>query len=549
MLRLQVAPARGAPFEHRFDGESLVIGRSAAAGLVLDDPFLSRLHARLVRNGPAVFLEDLGSRLGTLLNGRPVREPTPIRPGDVVRISAFTIRVQGPEPGEESDDPLGSATVLRRAADVLTDTSRDPSGVEGEEALRRYAERLRLLNEIHQALGTSLGLDELLELILDRVFDHLRPERGAIFLRTADGQHRRAASRAAAGTEEELPCSRSLVREVAEKGMAALVLDLRTDQRFAGAQSLQISGVRSLVAAPLLGPEGPLGMIALDSRLLVRQFTEEDMALLISLASVAALHLRNAALALEAAERHRLEEEVALARRIQLALLPDHLPEIAGYELHGDTVPSRGVSGDYYQAVVRRSGEECVLLVADVAGKGMAASLLTASLEALAAGPIEDGLPPDQICDRLSRQLHRRTPPEKYATAFVAVLHTASGLLRYTNAGHNPPLLVRATGEVERLGPTGLPIALVPAAPYRLAETLLSPGDLLVIYTDGLVEAASPEDEEYGLDRLTEACLRLRSASCEGIAAALAEDLEAFAHGIPFADDRTLLLARRRRPR
>src|SRR6185369_9482309 len=104
MLRLQVAPARGAPFEHRFDGESLVIGRSAAAGLVLDDPFLSRLHARLVRNGPAVFLEDLGSRLGTLLNGRPVREPTPIRPGDVVRISAFTIRVQGPEPGEESDD-------------------------------------------------------------------------------------------------------------------------------------------------------------------------------------------------------------------------------------------------------------------------------------------------------------------------------------------------------------------------------------------------------------------------------------------------------------
>ncbi len=546
MLRLQVAPAHGSPFEQLFDGESLVIGRSTNAGLVLADPLLSRQHARLFRSGSELFLEDLGSRHGTLLNGQAVRSATPVRPGDVVRISDFTITLHAPETAEESETPLDGATVFRRAADILDDASRDPSRVEGEEALRRYAERLRLVNEVHQALGRSLGLDELLELILDRVFDHLRPERGAIFLRTAGGGHRRAASRSAVGTLEELPCSRSLVREVADKGLAALVLDVQTDQRFSQAQSLRIFGVRSLVAAPMLGPEGPLGMIALDSRLLVRQFTEEDMDLLISLASVAALHLRNAALALEAAERRRFEEEVALARRIQLALLPDHLPEVAGYELHGGTVPSRGVSGDYYQVLVRRSGEECVLLVADVAGKGMAASLLTASLEALAAGPIEDGLPPDQICDRLSRQLHRRTPPEKYATAFVAVLETASGIVRYTNAGHNPPLLVRATGEVERLGPTGIPIALLVAAPYRLAETLLGPEDMLVIYTDGLVEAVNPDDEEYGLERLTAACLRHRSASCEEIAAALADDLEAFAGGIPFADDRTLLLARRR---
>ena len=544
-IRLQIVPARGVPFEHLFEGESLVIGRGTNAGLMLDDPFVSRHHARLFRNRSGLFLEDPGSRQGTLLNGQPVREPVRIQPGDVVQISQFTISLQGAKPAAELDEPL-DATVLRRAEDILKDSVQAPARVEGEAALRRYAERLRLLNEVHQALGTSLGLDELLELILDRVFGHLLPERGAIFLRTADGGHRRAASRAAAGTEEALPCSRSLVREVAEKGMAALVLDVQTDQRFAGAQSLRISGVRSLVAAPLLGPEGSLGMIALDSRILVRQFTEEDMDLLISLASVAALHLRNAALALEAAERRRLEEEVALARRIQLALLPDHLPEIGGYELHGGTVPSRGVSGDYYQVVVRRSGEECVLLVADVAGKGMAASLLTASLEALAAGPIEDGLPPDQICDRLSRQLYRRTPPEKYATAFVAVLDPASGRLRYTNAGHNPPLLVRVTGEVERLGPTGVPIALLPAAPYRLAETLLHPGDLLVIYTDGLAEAANPEDEEYGLERLTAACLRHRTASCEEITAAVAQDLEAFARGIPFADDRTLLLARRR---
>ena len=544
-LRLRIVPDQGAPFEHLFDGESLIIGRSTDAGLVLEDPFGSRQHARLFRNGSELFLEDLGSRQGTLVNGRRVREPMRVQPGDVVRISRFTISIHPAEPEAAGDAPLDGATLLRQASEILSESARNPSEVEGE-ALRSLAERLRLVNEVHQALGRSLALDELLELILDRVFDHLRPERGAIFLRNADGEHRRAASRAAAGAQEELPCSRSLVREVAEKGMAALVLDVRTDQRFSGAQSLQISGVRSLVAAPLLGPEGSLGMIALDSRLQVRQFTEEDMDLLISLASVAALYLRNASLALEAAERRRLEEELALARRIQLALLPGHLPEIAGYELHGGTIPSRGVSGDYYQALVRRSGEECVFLVADVSGKGMAASLLTASLEALAAVPIEDGLPPDQICDRLSRQLHRRTPPEKYATAFLAALETATGVLRYANAGHNPPLIIRATGDVERLGPTGIPLALLPTASYTLAETHLGPGDTLVIYTDGLVEAVNPEDEEYGLDLFIAACLQHRSAGCEALAAALTTDLEAFSRGVPFADDRTLLLARRR---
>ncbi len=445
----------------------------------------------------------------------------------------------------QHDNPLDETAVLWRASDVLRASGRDPARLEGEESLRRYAARLRMLNEVHQALGRSIGLDELLGLILDRVFDHLKPERGAIFLKTPGGELRRAANRSGRGLGEELPCSRSLVREVVEKEMAALVLDVESDQRFSGAMSLKISGVRSLLAAPLLGPDGSLGMIVLDSRLQIRQFTEEDLDLLISLASVAALHLRNAALALEAAERRRLEAEVTLARRIQLALLPAHLPAIAGYELQGGTIPSRGVSGDYFQVVERKDGKECFLLVADVSGKGMAASLLTASLEALAAGPIEDGLRADEICDRLSRQLFRRTPPEKYATAFLAVLDVETGVLRYTNAGHNPPLVVRATGEVERLGPTGVPLALIANATYQLGEIALAPGDTLVMYTDGIVEACDPDDQEYELERFESICLRHHADGCDALQKAAAVDLDSFARGIPFADDRTLLLVRR----
>lgn len=547
-LRLHITPAEGAPFDHPLRGDSLVVGRALDADLTLADPFLSRRHSRFSRKGEDLVVEDLGSRNGTLVNGQRIAGPTPVRPGDVITISNTVITIQedasAPVRSPEPEDDFLDGTVFRRAADLLDRQSAPAAS--NERDLRRYADRLRLLNEVHQALGRSLTLAELLELILDRIFDHLRPDRGAILLKERDGNFQPAARRSRLGGPEDLAFSRSLVREVAEKGMAAIVFDVQADERFAGAASMLISGIRSLIAAPLLNPEGTLGLIVLESRAGIRQFSEEDLELLVSLASVAALHIRNLALALEAAERRRLQEELALARRIQMALLPNRLPDVPGWELFGGNIPSRGVSGDYYEVVERDGGRECVLMVADVAGKGMAASLLTVSLQALSTGPIEDGLPPDEICARLSRLLYRRTPPEKYATAFLGILETATGRLRYTNAGHNPPLLLRADGTIEELGTTGIPLGLLPQAPYRAGETVLAPGDLLVLYTDGLVEANDPEGEEYGLDRLKAACRAACKEGCPDLAALLERDLESFARGVPFADDRTIVLARRR---
>ncbi|HVT61767.1 MAG TPA: SpoIIE family protein phosphatase [Thermoanaerobaculia bacterium] len=559
MLRLRITPAEGPPFDHPIEGDSLVVGRASTSDLALADPFLSRQHSRFFREGDRLFVEDLGSRNGTLLNGRPVLVPTEVRPGDAVQISGSVLalvddRPAGSEAGEtapEVEPTKSNATsFFRLASDVLSSHDAPPAaeGAGSQDALRRYAERMKIVNEVHQALGSSITLDALLELILDRVFDHLRPEQGAIFLKRPGGELVRAASRSVAHRKDELLDSRSLVREVTEKGLAALVLDAQTDARFAGAQSIMLAGIRSLVAAPLLDREGTLGMIVLDSKLALRQFDEEDMELLVILASAAALHIRNLALVEESVERRRLAEELALARRIQLALLPSALPVVPGYELHGGNTPSRGVSGDYFAIAPRKEGRECVLMVADVSGKGMAASLLTASLEAFSAGPIEDGLPPEEICAKLSRLLYRRTPPEKYATVFVAVLEPASGVLRYANAGHNPPLIVRAggtAGDIEQLGPTGVPIALLPAAEYGAATASLEPGDTLLLYTDGIVEAVDPEDEEYGLERLADFCSQHRDAGCAALAAALESDLESFVRGVPFADDRTLVIARR----
>jgi serine phosphatase RsbU (regulator of sigma subunit) len=555
--RLHVTPAEGAPFDFAFKGDSVVVGRAPDVGLSIADPFLSRRHSRFFRAGATLLVEDLGSRNGTLVNGQAIATPTAVQPGDVVQISQSVIMVHAemtvaPAPAEAAGDPL-DATIFRRASEVLDrQRSEEASRLQNAADLRSYADRLRLLNEVHQALGRSLAVDELLELILDRVFGHLQPDRGLILLRTPGGELRTAAARVAetsvTAPGAAIPISRSLVREVLEKGMAALALDVQTDERFAQAESIRLSGIRSLVAAPLLHPEGISGMIALESGAGGRVFEEDDLELLISLASVAALHLRNLELMQEAVERRRLEQELALARRIQVALLPDRLPELPGWDLYGLNEPSRGVSGDYYQVVERSAGRECVLLIADVSGKGMAASLLTVSLQALSEGPIEDGLPPDEISARLSRLLFKRTPPEKYATAFLGVLTPATGVLRYTNAGHNPPLVIRAgaaASTATELGATGPPLGLLSTALYKAGEITLGPGDLLLLYTDGIVEAVDPDGEEYGLDRLKQVCRRHHGSAPAAVAEALDRDLLAFVRGTPFPDDRTVVLVRR----
>jgi sigma-B regulation protein RsbU (phosphoserine phosphatase) len=168
-------------------------------------------------------------------------------------------------------------------------------------------------------------------------------------------------------------------------------------------------------------------------------------------------------------------------------------------------------------------------------------------VEALSTPPIEDGLPPADVYARVSRLLWARTPPEKYATAMLAVVEAGTGRLAYCNAGHCPALVVRASGDVEWLGSGGPPLGLLPGAQYRAGEVALGTGDLVALYTDGITEATNAEDEEFGRERLASAVVRGRAEPLATAAERILAELEAFVCGVPYADDRTLLLLRRGR--
>jgi serine phosphatase RsbU (regulator of sigma subunit) len=535
-----------------FDQEEILVGRAEESDIVLADRAASRRHARLVRVGGAWWVEDLGSRAGTRRNSNTLTMREPLSPGDQIGVGTSLLVVEriadraAPRAQPVSTSgPAPGTSVFMRAADLLSNSR---AGDLDTEALRRRADRLELLNEVHRALGRSMALPELLELILDNAWKALAPEEGVIVLRDGPGRYRRATARRAPGSRAEALLARTLHEEGIENRQAALVCDIAADERFGHAASLMMSGIRSLIAAPLFDDQGPLGMIALDSRAHVRSFTADDLEVLTSLASVAALRIRNIALVEESAERRRLEEEIKLARAIQVGLLPRELPALQGWSLHGGSVPSRGVSGDYYLATLRRDGGELFGMIVDVSGKGMGAALLTASLEALAASPVQNGMAPGEIAPLVSNLLYRRTPLAKYATAMlvsVDVAGPASGRLGFTNAGHNPALLVRADGSVERLGATGPPIGLLAQASFTQQERHLAPGDLLVLYTDGIVEACDPDDEEFGLERLEAFVAARRDALLEAISEGLDQALEEFVRGVPYADDRTLVILRR----
>jgi len=550
ILVLRVEPPIGAAFVQRVEGAEAIVGRSSKVDITVPDRYLSRQQARFFRGEGGWFIEDLGGRNPTVLNGRPVEGPTALKRGDLLVMSGARISVTDlerpgsalrdgrPESGDTSDS-------LFRPASGFIDSraSPDPESSGGEQ-LRRQAERLRRLNDFSRALAAPIRLEELLELVLDRAFADLQPEEAVVFLRRSDGEFERAATRRLPGVPDDFLYSRSLVREVTEKELAALVNDASADERFAAAESIQASGIRSLLAAPLLDPEGCPGMIVLNSRAHRRRFSEVDMEELVALAAAAALRIRNISLTEEAAQRRVLEKELSLARQIQMALLPAALPDLEGYELQATNVPNREVSGDLYQVQIRGEGE-CVLMLADVAGKGMSASLLTASLEALAAGPIEEGLPPEEVFSRVSRRLHARTTPERYATGFIAVLNPSTGKLRWASAGHNPVLLLRANGDLEQLDATGLPLGLLPLGAYTGEDRILDPGDLLVVYTDGITEAANPAGDEYGVERLVELCRRESASGLPALVATLVRELDAFVAGTPYGDDRTFLMLRR----
>jgi sigma-B regulation protein RsbU (phosphoserine phosphatase) len=239
----------------------------------------------------------------------------------------------------------------------------------------------------------------------------------------------------------------------------------------------------------------------------------------------------------DAKQQRELEE----ARLIQRGLLPTTMPKIAGLTLSSSWRPANGVGGDCFDALT--FGEHAVgLSIADVAGKGVPAALLMSNLQAAVRAFAQDGTPPASVCASVNRLLCRNMASGRFVTFCYTRIDIAARRLSYANAGHNPPLLIRADGSMERLSPGGTVLGVFPENAYEQGELLLAPDDRLVFYTDGISESRNAAGEEFTDDGVADLAGRHRALDADAMLAAMLTDIERFNEG-KYEDDATLIVA------
>jgi serine phosphatase RsbU (regulator of sigma subunit) len=523
-------------------GHRVTLGRAAANELCFpEDTGLSRQHLYLEQNGTDWTVGDSGSKNGTLLNGDRLTSPRKLRPGDRILAGHLTIIYDPPsnrfnETVVFIDTQEERSTAARRLSDVLplegpTTPLREKTTVSGD--------RVAALIRAGRELAGHRPLNDLFPLILHLAIDAVHAERG-VLLALESGE---LVVKASAGGNN-FRISSGVRDRVLDEKTSILVNDVMSDEAFRGMQSLVQQQVRMLMAAPLQTNDQVIGLIYVDSPQLTREFTIEDLNLLTVMANVAAIRIEHARLTeIEQAEQ-LMARDLEQAAIIQQQLLPAKAPAVPGLDLAGYNAPCRTVGGDLYDFLTYPDGRVGVAL-GDVSGKAMPAALLMTSLQARLRVLAED--PPDvaELIERLNRQTSANCPSNCFITFVFCLLDGRSGELIYTNAGHNPPMLVRADGTVHKLDIGGTVLGLFPKSKFEAGREVLNAGDTLVLYSDGVPEAAGQKEQEFGEERLEEVLLRNRDRSSSEIVRAVTQAISTWTQGGPPADDVTLVVARR----
>lgn len=404
----------------------------------------------------------------------------------------------------------------------------------------------QILQGLAEATRTVASRRELAALLESQIEEalHPAPPCGVVaYVQTPDGNLAAVSGRAEV-EPRTIPSGWPLLAELAAKAQPFDVLPSR-----ASALSW-LAALRPECLVPLAGREGNLeGLLVLGPRLSEEPYSREDKRLLASVASQAAVALESLRLAEQMAERLEAERrtayEMGIAQQVQAKLFPQRRPPLATLDYVGGCVQARDIGGDYYDFLDMGPGR-LGLVLADISGKGISAALLMANLQANLRSQYALALSDlPHFLASVNRVFHESTSPQHYATMFFGDYDDATRRLRYANCGHNPPLLLRANGELEQLGATATVLGLFDQWQTSVCETVIMPGDTLLIFSDGAPDARSDDDEMFGDERVLETLRKYAPLSAEEVLAAFTREIQLFS-GREREDDLTLVVARGR---
>jgi serine phosphatase RsbU (regulator of sigma subunit) len=511
------------------------IGRQSGNHLMLRDARASRNHAQLLVDGADFVIEDLNSRHGTWVNGARVTRQT-LHNGDRVEFGvpdSYTLIFE--RPGAAAGEALNHVPTIQEST---------PTTAGGGNLTR-----LRAVLEVGRALQNAFSIDSVLDAVVDAALTVTGAERGFLLVKEGDGLNIRCGrDRKGPLKDADLRVPRTLIRKALDERRETFSMQFDPEAGKDPSSTVSVLELRSVVCIPLvrvqIGGKGEagetLGLLYLDSRAEKRDLAANNREVLETLAVEASTALENARLIEEERERRHLDEELAVARSIQQSLLPRELPETGWLRAAGFTRPSHDVGGDYYD-VIPLGAEYRLVVLADVAGKGLSSALVASILQG-AFLTMNDN--PDSIrrsIERMNRFFSERALGAKYATIFCAIIEQ-DGVIRGINAGHLPPIHVPLHGGVELIPATAPPVGLLEDARFEVDEGRLEPGDRLVLYSDGVTEAHNEGGEFYGSERLMELVRANADRPCTLLHDAILQDVNRFTGGAEQADDLTLLV-------
>lgn len=520
------------------DAVPFLIGRQGENNLVLRDNRISRSHARIAAQNGDYVIEDLDSRHGVFVNGQRVKQHK-LKDGDRIDFGF-------------PDSYRLTFTLHEDELNRFLGTMAGQAGT-GANSLAK----LRSLVEVARALQSSLSTQDVLTAVVDAALAVTGAERGFLLL-GKDDQLEVAVARDRRGMpldQSDLGVPRSLINRAlrTRRDLLSMTFDPQGAEGIRPEMSVADLELRSVVCVPLIQVRtgsvqetmattlnNTVGVLYMDSRVEAADLSAGNREILQTLALETSTILENARLLEEERAKQRMEEELNIARSIQSGLLPSELPSEGWFRAVGSSIASRQVGGDYFD--VRPAGpDRYAFMIADVSGKGVSAALLAALLEGAFVFASEGNLPIDEMMSRVNRFLIERARGEKYATVVYCTLDR-TGELRWSNAGHPKPVLVHADGRLERLESTGMPIGMLDIAVYEVKTIQMQRGDKLVLFSDGLSEAANAAGEFFEKKALQEFLCAHAGIGCAELHARLAEAAEDFSEDAEQQDDITMLV-------
>jgi sigma-B regulation protein RsbU (phosphoserine phosphatase) len=425
------------------------------------------------------------------------------------------------------------------------------------EALSQRLDQLQNLIRTSALVTSSLELEQVLEEVLDSVCRLTGAERAYLMLRDggARATHvppdlnslriRAARNWSQEGLSDvEVHFSRTVVEDALSKAEPIVTTNAQADERFKDRASVVSQGLRSVVCIPLIVRRSVVGVLYADNRIQSGLFSPNNMPLLVAFGTQAAVAIEKARIHQEDLQRQRYEEELALAQRIQLSLLPSRFPDVPGWSFAATYRPARVVGGDFYD-LFEMPGREFGLVISDVAGKGVPAALFMATSRTTIRGAALSHHDPAATLAEANRLIYADTHADLFLSSFFSVLEAGSGRVRFSNAGHNDPLWFHAgSGTVEPVRLRGIVLGVLPDITPAQSAIELSPGDMLLYYTDGVTEAMNVDDEEFGEQRLIDVLQECGDAPLVELMRSVDQKVRDFVGDADQSDDFTAVAAR-----